>query len=196
MLMRRDGLTAALALCALLGACDQTAQHSQPVAGSDGGYGPFGADAPQQPTPTMAAPTMAQEIVISGAGGGAPPEFQTLITGYLDSYSEQMASGWPRAQGVADAVTGLSAGSEHRWQVRLSAGVGYAFIGACDNECSDVDLILEDENGVQVDTDVLPDDYPLVEVTPRSDGVYTARIVLKSCSIGPCYVGARLLRRP
>ena len=192
-------LAAALALGVALGSCGAPQQNVQQApAGGDGGYGPFGGDTTQQSAPVSAPPPMngGAEDVISGAGGDAPPEFHTLITNYLNDYSRQLAQGWPQVQGVPDAVTGLSLNSEHRWQVRLRAGQAYAFIGACDNECSNVDLVLEDGAGATIDTDVLADDYPLVAVTPSADGVYTLRIQLKSCTVAPCYVGARLVRRP
>lgn len=198
MQMRVHFLAATLALA--LGGCNgpnSAATGGQPNPGpvTDGGYGPFGGD-----TPPVAASGPIQgggaEGVVSGAGGDAPPEFQTLITNYLNDNARQIAAGWPQVSGVPDAITGLRPGGEHRWQVRLRGGQPYAFIGACDNECSDIDLILEDASGVQIDMDVLPDDYPLVEVTPPSDGAYTVRIQLKTCAVGPCYVGARLVRRP
>lgn len=198
---RIQTLAAVLMLGASLAACSQPAQapQQQPPAGGDGGYGPFGGGpAQQQPAPVSAPPPMtgAAEGVIAGAGGDAPAEFHTLITNYLNDYNRQMAQGWPQVQGVPDAVTGLNLNGEHRWQVRLRGGQAYAFIGACDNECSNVDLVLEDGAGAAVDSDVLADDYPLVEVIPPADGVYTLRIQLKSCTMAPCYVGARLVRRP
>ncbi len=197
--MRILGSVAVVALIAALAACNPPAPapqpQPQPPAGGDG-YGPFGGDMQQQ-QPLGAVPQQqSAEGVVSGAGGGVPPEFHTLITNYLNSYSGQMAASWPQVQGVADAITGLSPGGEHRWQVRLAGGVSYAFIGACDNECGNLDLVLEDASGAAVDSDTLADDYPLVEVTPPAPGVYTLRIQLRECSIGPCYVGARLLRSP
>lgn len=198
---RIQTLAAVLMLGASLGACNQPAQAPQqpPQAGGDGGYGPFGGGpAQQQPAPVSGAPQMngGPEGVISGAGGDAPAEFHTLITNYLNDYNRQMAQGWPQVQGVPDAVTGLALNAEHRWQVRLRAGQAYAFIGACDNECANVDLVLEDGAGAMVDSDVLADDYPLVEVTPPADGIYTLRIQLKACTVAPCYVGARLVSQP
>lgn len=178
-------------------------QPQQPPAGF-GGF-PVDSTAPppnappisgQPPVGPSAPAGPGGETLISGQGSAPPPEFQALITGYLDNYAQQMAQGWPRAGGVPDIVTGLNVNGEHVAQVQLRAGQPYAFVGACDNECSDVDLVLQDASGRQVAADQMADDYPLVEVTPPTDGAYTLRIRLKACSIAPCYVGARLLRRP
>lgn len=195
---------AAFALSACLGACGDTGQTYQSGGqpnpnppldqGGGTGYGPFSGDTPP---PTTTAPPLGQgggETVVSGIASGVPAEFQTLVSGYLDGYAGQMAQGWSPVQGVPDMFVGLDVNGEHRWQVRLRAGQAYAFIGACDNECNNIDLIVEDSSGTQIKADVLPDDYPLVDFTPQADGVYTVRIQLKTCSIGPCYVGVRLVR--
>jgi len=195
---------AAFAACATLAACSQQQPAPTPPPQTvDGGYGPFGADAPsQQPQQQPIAPVFTPdqgggaERVLSGGGMNAPPEFQRLMTTILDGYGKQMANGWPSVGGVGDVITSLNVGGEHVVDVALRGGRSYAFIGACDNECDDVDLVLENISGSAVDDDVLPDDYPLVEVTPRADGAYRLRIRLKTCTVAPCYVAARLVYQP
>lgn len=201
-MMIKAQMAAALVLAVALTGCNQPPASQQiDTSQQGGGYGPFtpGTDqnAPPQggPFQTAGGGGGGGEAVISGGGANAPAEFQSLVVGYLDRYTTEMASGWPRVDGVPDTVTGLELNSEHRLQVRLRGGRSYAFIGACDNECSNIDFILEDGSGAAVTSDVLADDYPLVEVTPQTDGVYTLRIQLKSCTIGPCYVAARLVAR-
>jgi len=196
---------AAFVLAAAMCGCNQApvGPQQQPQAPEQGGYGPMPSgpqqtpNAPMPNSPTPNAPmTGGGEGVVSGGGGDAPAQFQQLVVGYLDGYVNQMTPGWLRVDGVPDTITGLQLNGEHRWQLRLRAGRSYAFVGACDNECSNIDFVLEDGGGRQVDTDVLDDDYPLVEVTPPADGVYTLRIQLRTCTIAPCYVAARLVARP
>lgn len=197
--MRVQTLMAALTLSVSLGACDQAQNQQQPSPPADGGYGPYGGGGGGAPTFGGAAPTQqpAQgEGVVSGAVAQAPQEFHSLITNYLDNHTRQMAAGWQQIPSVPDVVTSLSPLGEHLWQVQLRGGQAYAFIGACDNECTDLDFYILDTSGREIDSDALPDNYPLVEVTPPADGVYTLRIQLKACSIAPCYVGARLVRQP
>lgn len=136
-----------------------------------------------------------------GGGGGVrtvgdvPAEFAQLMDRYLDYYVENMGQG-TGPSGVQDVVTGLRAGSEYRWNVgTLRGGQTYAFFGACDDDCSDVDIIVEDENGIEVGSDTLVDDYPVVVITPRYDGPFTARILLVNCQIEPCYVGGRVVQQ-
>lgn len=144
---------------------------------------------------TGAGPAAASGGAAPAAGGGNDPQFVRLISGYLDSYHQQMAAGVARAPGTQDEIASLRAGAEHRWGVQLEGGRAYGVIGACDNECSDVDLILEDPSGREVASDLLADDYPLVQVTPPSSGRYMVRIRLVTCTVEPCYVGARLIRQ-
>lgn len=200
MMIKMKAAAALLAALAMT-ACNQPPAQQMDTSQQGGGYGPFntGADQNNPPpnTPFQSGGTGGvgggAEAIVSGGGTNAPAEFQTLVTSYLDRYAAQMAQGWPRVDGVPDTVVGLQPNGEHRLQVRLRAGRHYGFIGACDNECSNLDFILEDGSGAQVASDVLDDDYPLVEVTPQMDGVYTLRIQLKTCTIGPCYVAARLV---
>ena len=195
-------MAALLALSTALGACDagqvnQQGQGQGQGAPTDGGYGPFGGDNGNGGNGGGFQPvqqTGAGEGVVSGAST-APPDFQTLITGYLDDYTRQMANGWSQVPSVPDVVAALQVNNEHRWQISLRGGQTYALIGACDNECDNVDLILENGSGQQIKADVLDDDYPLVDFTAPADGVYTLRIQLKTCTIAPCYVGARLVRQ-
>lgn len=202
-MMIKAQAAAALVLALALTGCNQPPAQQMDTSQQGGGYGPFQAGGDQQNPPPQNGPFQTGgaaggggEGVIAGGGSNAPAEFQQLVVSYLDRYTTEMASGWPRVDGVPDTVAGLQLNGEHRLQVRLRGGRSYAFIGACDNECSNIDFILEDGSGAAVTSDVLADDYPLVEVTPQTDGVYTLRIQLKACTIGPCYVAARLVARP
>lgn len=131
----------------------------------------------------------------SGGGEPTPADFAELISSYLDNYAEELAAGYTPAQGLSDEIIGLQAGGEHDWSVRLRRGTDYRIVGACDNECNDVDLILLDAQGREIDSDLLTDDYPIVSVRPESDSRYTVRIRLVTCTIEPCYVGARVLQQ-
>lgn len=79
--------------------------------------------------------------------------------------------------------------------VTLSAGASYLFQGACDQDCSDVDMEILDPRGRQVALDVESDDQPRVAVEPRQSGQYSVRIWLAQCSVEPCYTGIRGYQR-
>jgi hypothetical protein len=73
--------------------------------------------------------------------------------------------------------------------LQLNAGTSYQLIGVCDNDCSDFDLRLFDQRGRMVAEDVLTDDTPVLNVTPRIGGTYTVRAIMTSCSDEPCRYG-------
>lgn len=133
-----------------------------------------------------------------GSSGGQPSEqdvvnhYTQQLDGYLDGYVEQYAAG-SRSAGIADVVVPLQAGTEHRWSINLEGGRNYGIFGACDNDCSDVDLIVEGPNGQELGRDVLLDDYPIVGFTAPSSGRYTVRIQLVTCEVEPCFVAGRVV---
>jgi hypothetical protein len=73
--------------------------------------------------------------------------------------------------------------------ITLQPGTSYAFLGVCDQDCSDIDLRLFDPDGDEVDADVGTDDWPIVKVTPRVAGKYQVKVIMASCTNNPCYYG-------
>jgi len=120
-------------------------------------------------------------------------QLRQLVKGYLDNYQQNLAQGMGPAAGFQDEITSLQPGHDYRWQVNLQGAASYRIIGACDNECKNVDIELIDASGGVVASDTAPDDKPVVNFTPASNGQYIVRVILQNCSVGPCYVGARIL---
>ena len=75
------------------------------------------------------------------------------------------------------------------FSIRLRTGREYALVGACDNDCSDVDFWLYDDNDNLVDSDTSTDDIPIVRVTPRWSGSFEIRVRMYACSVEPCAYG-------
>ncbi|MEJ0061470.1 MAG: hypothetical protein WDM79_18755 [Terricaulis sp.] len=121
-------------------------------------------------------------------------QLETLIKSYLDASAANNAQGFGPS-GINDEIADLQPGADHRWRINLRRGVSYRILGVCDNECSDVDIEVLDSSGAVVGSDVLADDIPIVNVQPGSDTSYNVRIMLKNCTVAPCYVGARVLQQ-
>ncbi len=99
---------------------------------------------------------------------------------------------------VADWVGELRAVGQNRQveqSYELEANTTYRVVGACDQDCSNMDLELFDPSGAQVGASLLPDDHPYVEITPTVAGTYRAHAWVVSCRARPCYGGLRLLKR-
>ena len=71
-------------------------------------------------------------------------------------------------------------------KVRLGAGMEFMLVGACDTDCSDLDLTLYGPDGGEIASDLLTDDFPIVHVTPKSDGIYRLHVAMVACSAEPC----------
>jgi hypothetical protein len=76
--------------------------------------------------------------------------------------------------------------------VRLRAGVRYAIVGVCDEDCDDLDIVLYNAGGREVASDVQDDDVPVVEITPDRQATFSARAVMASCKKDPCSYGLGL----
>lgn len=132
-------------------------------------------------------PAPREESVEEDVGG----EYVATVRGELDDASaSHIAAGY--AAFGEDAIEPVMVASDgYRHVVRLDAGRSYLFQGACDQDCSDVDMEILDGRGEQVAEDVALDDRPVVRVRPQLGGDYTVRAWLAACSTEPCYVGVR-----
>jgi hypothetical protein len=68
-------------------------------------------------------------------------------------------------------------------------------VGVCDNDCSDVDLALEDEEGVAVVSDTGSGDMPMIRFTPSATAVYWIDPTMHACSTEPCAYGIAVFRK-
>ena len=80
-------------------------------------------------------------------------------------------------------------------QVDLAVGKEYQIMGACDNDCSDLDLVLFDGAGNEIDSDLLEDDVPIVTVEVTRSGNFRLRVQMAACSREPCRYGIGVFGR-
>lgn len=81
----------------------------------------------------------------------------------------------------------LSQGSSQTVTINIGAG-DVAFIGVCDENCSDVDLIVRDSSGREIGRDFEDDDVPMVIAQGAAAGRYTLEVQMPSCN-GTCNWG-------
>ena len=89
----------------------------------------------------------------------------------------------------------LNDGGSEMVELELDVGMEYQIMGACDEDCTDLDLTLYDGRGNVVDSDVLDDDYPLVSVTVSRSGAFRVRVSMAACSAEPCRYGIGIFGR-
>jgi hypothetical protein len=118
----------------------------------------------------------------------------TMITDYLNRAAQHFGPSMNAPEGFEDEIVAMQPGTDYRHVVTLIGGTPYMVVGACDGDCTNIDIELIDmrTGGVVVD-DVLPDDFPVVDFTPAEDGQYMVRLMMRECSLAPCYAGVRIL---
>jgi hypothetical protein len=90
---------------------------------------------------------------------------------------------------------GQSEGGDSNWARTFDAGYSYLIVGVCDNDCPDVDLGLEDEEGVVVATDTGVGDMPMIRFTPSTTVYYWIEPTMHACSREPCGYGIAIFRK-
>jgi hypothetical protein len=112
----------------------------------------------------------------------------------LDQIAANFGGGMAPVQGSTDDIVEMGASTDHRAVLPLVANQAYTFIGACDGDCTNVDIELVDmTTGGVVASDMLPDDYPVVNYTPTANGQYMVRLLMQACTTAPCFAGTRAL---
>lgn len=122
----------------------------------------------------VAAPVAAQD-----AKGAA------LVAAQLDSVVNEIgltAGGRATGRLVQDG--------SHVVQLQATGGDTY-FVGVCDENCSDLDIVVSDSSGRQVGEDFELDDVPMVQVPAA--GVYSVEVRMATCS-GSCHWGVGVFR--
>jgi len=120
--------------------------------------------------------------------GSVHAQWREQVNRQLEEASQIARDGGLRE--TEDARTGSLDEDERESQtVSLQAGNQYMMVGACDNDCSDIDFYLYGPGGEQVDYDIEMDDTPVVSVSPSSSGSYRLEVIMVSCSTEPCFYG-------
>ena len=86
-------------------------------------------------------------------------------------------------------------GGSERVRLDLDVGTDYQIIGACDDDCTDMDLILYDGNGREVDSDLLEDSFPIVSVMVVRSGAFSVEVSMANCTAEPCRYGIGVFGR-
>lgn len=95
--------------------------------------------------------------------------------------------GFSRMMDIQEGM--LREGNDSRFAVELQAGWEYRIVGFCDEDCSDLDLLLLDPYGDVIEEDVLVDAEPLLAFNADMDGRYEVQVSMVSCSLEPCGYG-------
>ncbi len=105
-----------------------------------------------------------------------------------------VGQGW-RVDDRPRHVGNLRNGARDDLVVNLTEGVQYAFIGACDADCGDLDLSLYDPRGALLAQDILPDAVPVVTYVATESGPHSLAASMARCLASSCYYGIAFLEQ-
>lgn len=128
----------------------------------------------------------------SAGSSSSPSQYTQQVKGYLDRLSANATKqGFKRV--VAGPVYGsLNDDAKGSHDMTVVADREYVLFGACDNDCTDLDLLIYDTSGSLVRRDVATDDRPVLVFTPAKSGKYKIEVVMAACTDQPCRYGLQL----
>lgn len=81
--------------------------------------------------------------------------------------------------------------------VRIDPAKSYLIYAACDFECYDIDVAIEDEDGFDIDSDYAGDDAAVISVEPNEAGdVLSIRIDMMGCYTDTCVWALGVYEQP
>ena len=129
----------------------------------------------------------------------------TVATAQQNQYQQQIQSQLTRAaaavkqQGYSadrqPMMGSLNDDADESVMIQLTGGVHYAIVGACDNDCTDVDLQLFTNEGNKLAEDLETDDKPVLEFTAPYTGQYRMKVLMPTCNTNPCYYGVQVFTK-
>lgn len=195
-MIRTSLLAAALALT--LAACGQNANAPAGDTKTGNATTTVSSDATRAPAhPSQSAGTATGETRQIQITDENRRQVEGNIRDMLGQATTQFGAGGQPMAGVQDVITAIQPGTDYQYAVNLQGGSRYVFVGVCDADCNNIDLeLLDASNGAVVGSDLLDDDFPVVTFAPSQSGRYFVRLILRSCTQAPCYIGGRAIQAP
>ena len=124
----------------------------------------------------------------------AQTEYESQVRFQLDLVKTFAQSvGWQQTHNYR--IEALEDDADDYYTAEMDAGWEYRIVAFCDNDCTDIDLYLEDENGNEIDSDVSTNDVPIIECRPSWTGQFQIRVRMYECEVEPCYFGVGVFGR-
>lgn len=76
--------------------------------------------------------------------------------------------------------------------VELEGGKPYDIVGACDEDCSSLHLLLSTAKGNDLAVDRSSEALPVLRFTPAQSGSYRIKATMAGCQLNPCWYGVAM----
>lgn len=113
--------------------------------------------------------------------GASAQSLDRWVADMLEGIREGMAEGG-RILAHAPFTGTLDAGESASLHVHTCSGILYTAQGICDFDCTDLDLTAYDPSGDVLDSDVQPEDFPVLAFTAAESGITTLSVEMVSCT--------------
>ena len=134
----------------------------------------------------VASLTAAAALTLAGGVAVAQDASGAALVDYVFSELEREFGMSPASRQAGRlAASGTMTGT-----FNVAPNANYFAIGACDENCADLDLVIRDASGNEVGSDYEPDDAPMVVIPAGSGGRYTFEVRMAICSSN-CNWGVR-----
>ena len=124
-------------------------------------------------------------------GLAVPPahaQWLEQVSSQIQEFGDRVADKGYRL--VDDSKTGsLHNGASTTVTLTLVSGREYVILGACDDDCGDLDLRLYDASGTEIAEDVEVDAVPVVTASASQGASFTVEVLMVECSNQPCFWG-------
>jgi serine/threonine protein kinase len=129
-------------------------------------------------------PTQATATATSGnLPARSEPAASTETTGMSTDFAPPDGTGVL----IANATRKLGDGLSENLDVKLdTGGHTYVMVGDCDADCSDLDFVLYDPDGKQIDFDTKSDKFPVVAAAVAQPATLRLEVRMVHCSANPC----------
>ncbi|MGA1357124.1 MAG: protein kinase domain-containing protein [Prochlorothrix sp.] len=143
---------------------------------------------PTPPDPTPAPTPTPSTIESAGQSSSEANPYQAQVDAQLEAARLALGLG---DYGLShdNYTSALEGGMTETLTLDLDQGQTYSIVAACDEDCSDLDLVLYDDNGNEIDTDTGTDDFPIVEVAPAWNATFSLEVQMYNCSATTCVYG-------
>lgn len=79
----------------------------------------------------------------------------------------------------------------------VSGNAEFIVVGACDNDCNGLQLVITNGTGYEIDAARGPGNSPVVKVSPPMlSGMYRVTVTMSGCKVSPCRYGVVAFSRP
>ena len=137
---------------------------------------------------------VAAGVGLSGCATTTAPGTSSGIVKDLAREARAIARGRGYASSQAFSGGSLEEREEGTLRYTLRAGERYIAIGLCDEPCKDIDLVVEDESGLELASDRKEDAIPIVELAPKAETIALFRVKMIRCDRAPCAYAAGVYR--